>query len=264
MKEPFPIFSAISIQTNSLCNLKCRFCFYGQYDNYNSKVRIEDEHVYKMLDELQAIEYRGRVSLYNMNEPLTDKRILAFLRYAKKSLPDCFHFFSTNGRLLTQPLLNEILPLVDQLRINNYGELRDLEDSDPKVDRRDKTHFFQQADSNRGGQLTGMAAADRRGIGPCANPFGHLVVMPPGVAVLCCSDGFKQVQLGDIRRQSLSEIWHGEAYQTVRRALANGDRRAIGLCRDCSIEGGGFFDYFLKPQEYRSIIEKFQRNEYQI
>jgi MoaA/NifB/PqqE/SkfB family radical SAM enzyme len=258
VRSNFPLFSAVSIQTNSLCNLKCRFCFYGQYENYQSDIRMETEVVHKVIDELKSLEFKGRVSLYNMNEPLTDKRIMDFLSYGRKQLPDCFHFFSTNGRLLTQSLLDQIVSLVDSVRINNYKKLRSLNYEHPKIDLRDKADFINQADSNRGGNLSGLQAANKTGQGPCANPFGHLVIMPPGIVVLCCSDGLKQMQLGDIRAKSIEEIWFGEGFYKIRYALANGKRNAIPLCRNCTVEGGGFYDYFNNPEAYEDLIAVFR------
>ena len=192
------------------------------------------------------------------------KRIIGFLTYARQRLPDCFHFFSTNGRLLTQPLLNTILTLTDHVRVNCYDRLPPLDYNHPKVDLRDKTHFTSFANSNRGGNLHGLDAAKKIGKGPCANPFGQLVIMPPGTVVLCCSDGFKRIKLGDVCSHPIKEIWWGEPFHTIRRALANGNRKELTLCQECSVEGVGFYDYFIDPEKYQDIIEKFKQNEYNL
>ncbi|MBK6930754.1 MAG: radical SAM protein [Saprospirales bacterium] len=262
MKEPFPVFAAVSIQTNSLCNLKCPFCFYGQYPGYNSREKIASRLVFRIIDELAALHFSGRVSMYNLNEPLTDKRIIRFLKYAKKRLPDCFHFFSTNGVLLTPALLDTLLPLVDHLRINDYGNLPPLHTADPKVEISVKRDFFSTAANNRGGSLRGLEAASVKGTGPCANPFGQLVIMPPGVAVLCCSDGFKQLVMGDLRSSDIRGIWWGKNFFTVRQLLADGRRGHIPLCDKCSVAGGGFYDYFNRPAVFQEIIRKVKDQVY--
>lgn len=255
MNGSMPLFVAISIQTNSCCNLKCRFCFYGQYQDYASDEIIETDVIIKMLTELSDLGYKGRVSLYNLNEPLTDSRMVELLALAKAKLPDSFHFFSTNGLLLNQARLETILQCVDVVRINRYGELPALDFSSPKVDLRDKRGFYTQANSNRGGNLAHLPAAALPGRQACANPFGQLVIMPPGIAVLCCSDGFKQVQLGDIRRESLEGIWRGPKFQSIRASLASGRRSEIPLCKNCSIDGGGFYEYFFDPDRFYQIIQ---------
>jgi hypothetical protein len=257
-----PLFAAISIQTNSRCNLRCPFCFYGQYENYATDEIVETEVIYRIFDELVTLNFRGRVSLYNMNEPLTDGRLLDLLAAARSRLPDCFHLLSTNGILLTQALLDRILTHVDRLRVNQYQKLPPLDYTSPKIDLQDKRGFLQRAGSNRGGNLRDLPAAAQPGTGPCANPFGQLVIMPPGTAVLCCADGFKQIQLGDVRTESLERIWYGPGFQAVRASLAGGRRDKVPLCRACSVVCGGFYEYFLTPSRFERIIEGYRRGLY--
>jgi len=262
MSDRPPLFAAISIQTNSRCNLKCPFCFYGQYEDYTTDQIIETEVIYRIFDELVMLNFRGRVSLYNMNEPLTDGRIPGLLAAARSHLPDCFHLLSTNGTLLTQAHLDRILTHVDRLRVNQYHKLPPLDYTSPKIDLQDKGGFLQRAGSNRGGNLRDLPAAAQPGTGPCANPFGQLVIMPPGIAVLCCADGFKQIQLGDVRIESLEQIWHGPRFQAIRANLASGRRDKVSLCRACSVVRGGFYEYFLTPSRFERIIEGYRRGLY--
>lgn len=257
MEKTLPLFSAIAIQTNSLCNLRCPFCLYGQYVDYNSEEIIATELVEKIFTELAALQYRGRVALYNLNEPLTDPRIVSFLQKAHEKIPQAFHFFSTNGVLLNQDLLDDILAYTDLVRINQYSHLPALDYHDKKFDMRDKQNFFEMANSNRGGNLAGLPSANAIGHGICANPFGQLVIMPPGVAVLCCADGFRQMVMGDIRHQSLEEIWYGSAFQFVREKLANNRRHELVLCGQCNIEKGCFYDYYLHPVYYDDLIQQY-------
>ena len=258
MIESMPLFAAISIQTNQVCNLRCRFCFYGQYFSYGNDEIISTDVIRKIFTELVALGYKGRICLYNLNEPLTDRRIVDLLALAKSMLPDGVHFFSTNGTLLTQSLLDTILKYADVVRINRYDKIPELDLSHAKVDIRDKRNFFPYANSNRGGSLTGLPAASLSGKRACANPFGQLVIMPPGIAVLCCADGFKQIQLGDVRHESLEQIWRGRRFHTIRTYLASGRRSEIPLCKNCSIEGGGFYEYFVNPDHFDRIVATFK------
>ena len=263
MRERFPLFTAISIQTNSHCNLRCKFCFYGQYDNYGNDEIIEIGVIKKIFKELSELNYKGRVSLYNLNEPLTDSRIVDLLALAKSMLPDSFHFFSTNGVLLNQKCLDTILKYVDVVRINCYSKIPALDFKSPKVDFRDKRNFFEHANSNRGGNLIGLPAVGKPGAQTCANPFGQLVIMPPGKTVLCCADGFKENQLGDVRHKSLEQIWYGPKFKAIRASLAWGKRSNIPLCRNCSVDGGGFYEYFLNPVRFHQIIARFKEGSLQ-
>jgi radical SAM protein with 4Fe4S-binding SPASM domain len=132
-----------------------------------------------------------------------------------------------------------------------------LDFTHPKIEVQDKWDFSNRASNNRGGALTGLPMAAQASDSPCANPFGHLVIMPPGVAVLCCSDGFKQYPTGDIRKQTLQQIWHGEAFRRVRRLLATGRRSQISPCSGCSVAGGCFLEYFQEPERYSDMIHQY-------
>jgi len=141
-----PLFTAIAIQTNSRCNLRCPFCFYGQYADYNADSILPTDLIVRLFEQLRDLNFTGRVALYNMNEPLTDDRILDLLRLAKTYLPGASHFFSTNGLLLNQHVLDQLTGLVDHLRINQYRDLPPLDYSHPILDLRDKRQFRQHAD----------------------------------------------------------------------------------------------------------------------
>lgn len=252
-----PVFVSLVIQTNSRCNLKCPFCFYGQDREYGGGAIMETSVIHKIFDDLADMDYTGRLSLYNMNEPLTDHRIIDLLKAAKEQLPACCHTLSTNGVLLTQPLLDELLIYLDRLRINCYSSVPDLNYSDHKIDYCDKRRFRSAAENNRGGNLKNLPAVKGPATGPCANPFAQMVIMPPGKVVLCCSDGYQRVILGDVKYQSVSDIWNGSAFTAVRDALVARKRNRMALCRNCSISGGGFFEYFEDPRRYDRLMKNY-------
>jgi 2-deoxy-scyllo-inosamine dehydrogenase (SAM-dependent) len=254
MSDRYPPFTSLLIQTNSRCNLKCPFCFYGQYSDYNSDELISTAVIERLLVQLAEFDYRGRLAFYNMNDPLTDERLIDLLATARTTVPNCFHFLSTNGLLLTQPLLDEIVRYVDVLRIDNYGCIPDLDYSHAGIEIHDRRGFMGRAPSNRGGALANLPAASTPGTRPCANPFGQMVVMPPGVVVLCCSDGFKQHIMGDVRRQRLTEIWHGPRFRAVRRMHATNHRSQLPLCRKCSVDEGGFREFYEQPDRFRALV----------
>ena len=60
-----------------------------------------------------------------------------------------------------------------------------------------------------------------------------LQVLWTGEVVPCCYDFNGTMVLGDVRRQSIEEIWHGERYQAIRRAHAEGRFSEWPLCIKC-------------------------------
>ncbi|MDR0620517.1 MAG: SPASM domain-containing protein [Deltaproteobacteria bacterium] len=69
----------------------------------------------------------------------------------------------------------------------------------------------------------------------CPDLFRRLFVFNDGLCGPCCGDWERRLIVGDAGRQSISEIWNGEAYQKLRRAHLSGRHRDIPACRDCSV-----------------------------
>lgn len=65
----------------------------------------------------------------------------------------------------------------------------------------------------------------------CNAPFSSMYLDPLGVARACCHN--RMHVLGDVREQTLSEIWRGEATQRLRDRLVEHD---LGLgCEECAV-----------------------------
>lgn len=68
---------------------------------------------------------------------------------------------------------------------------------------------------------------------PCADLWFKCVVNYEGEVVLCCHD-FKEIQImGDLKKQSLSEIWNSEKIRSIRNMHTKGMFHKIRLCRKC-------------------------------
>jgi radical SAM protein with 4Fe4S-binding SPASM domain len=63
----------------------------------------------------------------------------------------------------------------------------------------------------------------------CGNPWTHMHIKSDGLVYPCC---FSDEVMGDLRRQSVEQIWNGEKYQDLRRTLSNGNY--WGSCRKAS------------------------------
>jgi hypothetical protein len=60
-----------------------------------------------------------------------------------------------------------------------------------------------------------------------------LQVLWDGRVAACCYDFNGTMILGDLRRQTVAEIWHGEPYRRLRRAHQTEDFADWPLCRQC-------------------------------
>ena len=59
-----------------------------------------------------------------------------------------------------------------------------------------------------------------------------------GELLLCCNDwSRKQKGLGSIYNHTFSELWNNIYYNSIRKALLKGQRRALPACSGCNVNG---------------------------
>lgn len=69
---------------------------------------------------------------------------------------------------------------------------------------------------------------------PCENPWKELVISVEGKAVACCLDYNASMPVGDVRVQTIKEIWDGEGMAGLRQALMAGGQDDVPMCRGCN------------------------------
>ncbi|WP_163337815.1 radical SAM/SPASM domain-containing protein [Desulfopila sp. IMCC35008] len=67
---------------------------------------------------------------------------------------------------------------------------------------------------------------------PCPFPWQYLVVQWNGDVVACCRDYNGQLILGNVRKQSLIEIWNGQRCTDLRNAIGSGTGLKQ-MCQEC-------------------------------
>jgi radical SAM protein with 4Fe4S-binding SPASM domain len=77
---------------------------------------------------------------------------------------------------------------------------------------------------------------------PCYLLWSAFHVAWDGRVVPCCYDYDAKIVLGDLKTQSVEEIWNGPAYQALRKAELEG-RNDAGPCANCSLAPGWATDY---------------------
>jgi len=68
----------------------------------------------------------------------------------------------------------------------------------------------------------------------CPFPFYTLVINADMKVTVCCVDWKKDLVIGDVRAQSLAEIWHGKRMQEIRLAHMRRRREDLPACRNCT------------------------------
>jgi MoaA/NifB/PqqE/SkfB family radical SAM enzyme len=80
----------------------------------------------------------------------------------------------------------------------------------------------------------------------CSSPWVETYVLPNGDVSLCCQTllmtGRQEIPtMGNVKRQTLEQIWNGEAYQKYRDALLEEDWSVARICRDCPLWAASYF-----------------------
>lgn len=68
----------------------------------------------------------------------------------------------------------------------------------------------------------------------CFYPYRMVNIYFDGTIVPCCQDNFGQYSLGNIKKESLRDIWNGKKAQFLRKKLAQNRRKDINICQRCS------------------------------
>jgi radical SAM protein with 4Fe4S-binding SPASM domain len=201
---------------------------------------------------------------------LLDQRIADFCKIAKQKIPSAPLFLFTNGKLLTEELFEKLMKYLDLLVIDNYDNRMKLIEpvkaiydvclTNPTCEEKVVISLMKkdQLRSTRGG-----SAPNRTDIAPlkslCILPFTQMVVRPDGKISLCDCDALGKVTLGDLTRDSISDVWNGDLYWDVRRRIAEG-RKNFFLCRNCDhivfTATKSFRNFYLgKPRSWLNIFE---------
>lgn len=69
---------------------------------------------------------------------------------------------------------------------------------------------------------------------PCALIWLKMVIDWNGDVVLCCDDWNHSTILGNLKKQTIEEIWKGEKLRKIREAHINGEFYKIPLCSGCN------------------------------
>jgi radical SAM protein with 4Fe4S-binding SPASM domain len=67
----------------------------------------------------------------------------------------------------------------------------------------------------------------------CPFPFYLMAVKANGQVSACCVDWNGGVNIGDLNRETLSEIWNGEKLRTLQRLHVSGKRNQVPACANC-------------------------------
>lgn len=116
----------VEIEVFSYCNRRCWFCPNSILDRHSANTNMDEQVYLKILKELHAIDYDGKISYSRYNEPLSDRIILKRIRQASELLPKAVLHTNTNGDYLTREYLDALYEAgLRSLCIQSYLEKED-------------------------------------------------------------------------------------------------------------------------------------------
>jgi radical SAM protein with 4Fe4S-binding SPASM domain len=246
------IFEVVNIETHNLCNRKCSFCKFGQSKENISASFMPIDIIEQISSELSELKFEGRVHFTGINEPLIDKRITEIISKfkclsGKKSL-------TTNGDYLDDEMLARLEESgLTHLNVSVYSD--DHYEEIKKncegwsygiVDMRMNQQRIYNVISNRAGSLDLNEMFDKeivqirsrlsrdRG---CSRPFQYITVVHTGEVILCPEDMYASCVMGDLRENSLMEVWGNEKFLRYRETLKSEGRKNLAPCQNCNFNG---------------------------
>jgi radical SAM protein with 4Fe4S-binding SPASM domain len=124
----------------------------------------------------------------------------------------------------TKPHLSVAMVVIDE----NRSRKREFADMWKGADEVRYSLFF-----NWAGKLDREDYRSRNRLNFCERLYNYITVLADGRVALCCFDSNGEYILGDIRNQSIDEVWHSKEFAQIRRKLYDRKFDQLHLCARC-------------------------------
>ena len=229
-------FNLVYLEISTYCNRKCSYCPNKYYDT--PKEFMSWELIKHIVEELKLLNYSGAISYCLYNEPLFDNRLKEIVQYINKNLPNSIQLLVSNGDLLTldnaKELLNSginkfIITVHDENPSKNLNRLKPIKMLlKEKMILKTSSELYIQ---NRGGLIE---VQEHKKFDYFQNKCQHinkLNITKDGYIILCCNDYLKKYVMGNIKEQSLKDIWN--SYNNLRINILEKNIIELDICKKC-------------------------------
>lgn len=79
----------------------------------------------------------------------------------------------------------------------------------------------------------GMHGQEVRNVEVCPFPFYSLIINSDGEVTVCCADWKRKLVVGNLKKETLKEIWNGDRLRNFWIKLLQGEKNCFEMCRKC-------------------------------
>lgn len=87
--------------------------------------------------------------------------------------------------------------------------------------------------TNEEGEILGVHGQKVKNIQVCPFPFYSLIINADGEVTVCCADWKRKLIVGDLKTQSLKEIWNGSILKNFWIDMLKGKKGQYEMCQKC-------------------------------
>jgi radical SAM protein with 4Fe4S-binding SPASM domain len=237
-------FMGVEIEINHDCNRACTYCPNSLIQRKHQG-RMSEELFRLVMKQLQAINYKGRISYHFYNEPLLSPDLDLFVKLTREYLPETWIEIYTNGTLLDEARLMALLEHgVNKFTVTRHHSIKNFPFEElysrlePGIKAKIKYQQFQDLIfTSRGGMMKVGYIKEKPPLNvPCYIPSSVFVITVNGNVIPCFEDYDEQNVMGNIQEKTIAEIWHQENYTQFREDLKKSKRTNYPVCRTCNCQ----------------------------
>lgn len=259
----------VSLETQAFCNAACTFCPYPTLERIGTK--MPDELIERLIGEMATFKKPFAFAPFKVNEPFLDKRLIPICEYFNDNVPLGALRLFTNGSALTDDNIEGVAGLrrvhhlwisLNEYREKEYQDLMGIpfERTAKRLDRLHSLYFphpvvlscvgfpneeFRHYCYERWPKFQSLAIQKSAWLGftdsqvtevpdaPCSRWF-ELSVMANGVVSLCCMDSEGKHAIGDVKSQTLLEVYNSPHWRERREKLLSRRSDALSPCNTCT------------------------------
>ena len=258
----FPPISSIELSINGACNRRCFFCPRVDENKYPNILDSLDIKVFeRLVMDLRKINFDGRMSFSGFCEPLLTKNLDDYIKIIRSNLPKVQIEIVTNGDpILAKNGVGRIKELykvgLNNCRVSLYDgphQIELFENIKKELKLNDEEFIIRKrylgpeesygiTISNRAGsveiknEVFELKALEEPLKQPCYYPFYKVLIDHDGDVLICSNDWKKELPVGNIKNESLIDVWSNSKFLSVRKKLMEGNRNHKP-CNVCDVNG---------------------------